>query len=357
MATTHKALTRPSYHGDYSISVVPTRAPGPGQLLVKVVAAALNPADWKMHELELYDLKAYPLTLGYDGAGVVEEVGSGVTDFKKGDRITFQGWFDDKATVSHGTFQQYVVALAAVAAKISDDTSFEQAATLFCGMVAAANPLYAHKPGTESFKLTPPWEGGRGLYAGKSVFVAGGSGQVGLFALQFAKLSGFTNIITTASLHNSDLVKEYGATHVIDRKLPDEKIVEAVKAIAGGLVDISYDAISVPDTAKLSVAVLKPDGGQLVYVQYTLETLLKELTTGTNIETVCARGIQSSERNLGALAGLYAKLPDLLRERALKPTRYELLPGGLAAVPGGLERLKKDQVSGNKLVVLPFETA
>lgn len=87
MAPTHKALTLSSSHGKYSVSTVPTPAPGLGQLLVKVVATALNPADWKIPEMAVYDEKAYPLTMGFDGAGVVEEVGSDVTDFKKGDRM------------------------------------------------------------------------------------------------------------------------------------------------------------------------------------------------------------------------------------------------------------------------------
>lgn len=139
-----------------------------------------------------------------------------------------------------------------------------------------------------------------------------------LLALQFAKLSGFTNIIATASLRNSDLLHDYGATHVIDRTLPEEKIVEQVKAIVGGPVDISYDAVSTAETTKLSVAVLKPDGGRLVYVFFGQGALIAELTAGKNVEAVCARGLQTSERNLGALASLYAKLPELIKEKALK---------------------------------------
>ncbi|KAI0742458.1 hypothetical protein C8Q80DRAFT_908400 [Daedaleopsis nitida] len=196
--------------------------------------------------------------MGHNGGGVVEKVGSDVMEFKQGDRITFQGWYEADGKFHHGTFQQYAIALAVVATReISDDTSFKQAA-MFSGMVTVAHSFYSHKPDTKSLKLPPTWEtGDRGLSARRFIFVAGGSGQVGLFALQFAKLSGFTNIVTTASLHNTDLVKAYSATHVNRRKLPSEKVIEEVKVIAGGPVDLAFDAVSIPGTLKLSVAVLK----------------------------------------------------------------------------------------------------
>ncbi len=65
--------------------------------------------------------------------------------------------------------------------QISDNVSFEEASTLFSGIATVANSLYSHKPGTESLKLSPPWEGGRGKYTGKSILILGGATQVGLF--------------------------------------------------------------------------------------------------------------------------------------------------------------------------------
>ena len=62
--------------------------------------------------------------------------------------------------------------------------------------------------------------------------------------MQWARLSGFNPVITTASLHNTELLKSHGATHVIDRKLSQDAIVEQVHVIVvGGLVDVAYDTI------------------------------------------------------------------------------------------------------------------
>lgn len=192
-------------------------------------------------------------------------------------------------------------------------------------------------------------------------------------ALQFAKLSGFGPIITTTSLHNADFVKSYGATHVIDRKLSSDRIVEEVKIIAGGPVDLAYDAISEPDTLALSAAVL-PQGGQFVYVLPDKEELVSRLVSEKNLKAVFAIAVQSLEKNRGALVDLYSKLPEYLEQGVIKvcsvvllltkmysriciqPTVPEVLSGGLKAVLGGLKRLESGQVSGVKLVVHPHET-
>ncbi|KAI0807631.1 hypothetical protein C8Q74DRAFT_1228406 [Fomes fomentarius] len=73
-----------------------------------------------------------------------------------------------------------------------------------------------------------------------------------------------------------------------------------------------------------------------------------KLASEKGIEAVCSRAFQSSERNRSALV-------ELLQQGLIKPTPYEVLPGGLKAVPAGLERLQNNQVSGIKLVVLPHE--
>lgn len=89
--------------------------------------------------------------------------------------------------------------------------------------------------------------------------------NVGLPALQFLRLSGFSPIITTASLRNSDLVKAYGATHVVDRTLPASAVAAEIKRIAGGPINLVYDAISLTETKNLAFDVLAP-GGSLVLV-------------------------------------------------------------------------------------------
>lgn len=84
--STHKALVLLEPRGTYVVQDVPTPVPGPGQLLVEVKAAALNPVDWKVRDYGAVPVK-YPIILGSDAAGIVKEVGEGVTEFKAGDRV------------------------------------------------------------------------------------------------------------------------------------------------------------------------------------------------------------------------------------------------------------------------------
>ena len=84
--STQKALFLPEKNGKWTLeeSTIPT--PGPKEVLVKIIATALNPLDWKIQDYG-YFVSEYPFISGTDAAGVVEEVGSEVTDLAKGDRV------------------------------------------------------------------------------------------------------------------------------------------------------------------------------------------------------------------------------------------------------------------------------
>lgn len=86
MPTQQKALLLPEKQGDWIVGPAEVPKPGPGQLLVKVEATALNPIDWKI-QVYGWIIEAYPSILGSDGAGIVEEVGEGVLDFAVGDKV------------------------------------------------------------------------------------------------------------------------------------------------------------------------------------------------------------------------------------------------------------------------------
>ena len=87
MPSTQKALVLPEKFAELVIQpAISVPQPGAGQLLLKIKAVALNPIDWKVQRLGMY-LEKFPAILGLDIAGDVEEVGDGVLDFKKGDRV------------------------------------------------------------------------------------------------------------------------------------------------------------------------------------------------------------------------------------------------------------------------------
>ena len=81
-----KALFLETPVGEFRVRTTPIQKPGPGELLVKIHATALNPVDWKIRDHN-YFVKEYPAILGTDSAGTVEEVGEGVQGFAKGDRV------------------------------------------------------------------------------------------------------------------------------------------------------------------------------------------------------------------------------------------------------------------------------
>ncbi|TFK83846.1 GroES-like protein [Polyporus arcularius HHB13444] len=261
MPSQHEALVTTAPYTEPELQDVPTPQPAAGQILVKNLVAGIMPADWKVPAWGMWD-DSYPMVLGFDGAGVVEEVGPDVTGFTEGDRVIFQGWRDEPGRAFNGSFQQL---------------SFEEGVTIFSPMSTVAFSLYSHKPGTESLRMSPPWEDGRGKYAGKSIFISGGATQVGQFGT----------------------------------------IVEEVKAIAGDLVDLSYDTVVEDDTIALATAAVKPRA-QLVVSIHGKEELVTKLTKPKGIQWIIGRGLQSTEQNKGALSGLLPKLPGLIEEGVIK---------------------------------------
>ena len=83
---TQKALLLDEKFGKLVIDTIPVPKPGPGDILVKIFAASLNPVDWKVQKYGIF-IQTFPAILGTDISGEVEEIGEGVVDFRKGDRV------------------------------------------------------------------------------------------------------------------------------------------------------------------------------------------------------------------------------------------------------------------------------
>ncbi|KAH9917142.1 GroES-like protein [Epithele typhae] len=348
-----KALLIPAKFAPCVVGTIAVSQPKLGELLVRIDATALNPIDWK---IRVYGVLAetFPAVTGYDAAGVVVALGEGVTSFAVGDRVMVQGWFDAESKSVHGTFVQYFDLPARLAFKIPESISIEAAATIPSGISTAAFPLY-HPDIPASAKLKAPWTAeGAGAYSGKPFFVLGGSSCVGQFVIQLARLSGFAPIITTSSLHHTDYLQSLGATHVLDRRLPHETLIASAREIAGGKpFDVVYDAISVTDTLALGYALTAP-GGDFVIVLDLEPVPGRDDATGKKVHM--AHGLFMTPVNHGVGASLLDALPKLLESGAIKPSRHEILPGGLAGIIDGLRRMENDEVSGVKLVVRPQET-
>ena len=186
------------YGGNQVVELGELPAPqaGPGELLVEVHAASVNPVDFKIRDgmLKMIVPFGFPLILGNDLSGVVQAVGAGVTRFRPGDAVFARM---DKQRV--GAFAEFaVVAEADAAAKPANLSHVEAAAVPLAGLTA----------------WQALFEIGR-LAAGQKVLIHGGSGGVGSFAIQLAHHAGAT-VATTVGARNADLARSLGADIVID---------------------------------------------------------------------------------------------------------------------------------------------
>jgi NADPH:quinone reductase-like Zn-dependent oxidoreductase len=191
-----------------------TPKPGPHEVLVRIRAVSLNYRDLGTTKRERPGNLPLPFTIGSDGAGEVLDVGTGVTKWKAGDRVTplfFQRWPAGGMThdvmksalggALQGVLAEHVVIREDGLVRLPDSLTFEQAATLPCAAVTAWNALVGHGH----------------LQSGDTVLTLG-TGGVSLFALQFAKMHGARVIITSSSDDKLARAKELGADEGINYK-------------------------------------------------------------------------------------------------------------------------------------------
>ncbi|KAF8961933.1 chaperonin 10-like protein [Flammula alnicola] len=345
MSSTQKALLLEKKFGNFVLGEIAVPKPGPGEILIKVIATSLNPVDWKIQKYGIF-VEKFPAVLGEDLAGDVEELGEGVTDFKKGDRVFVQAQFNNETD----SFQQYALALASTVAKIPANISYDVASTFPIALTAAYVGLYNRNPYGLGF-APPTSPATQGKYAGTLIVILGGASSVGQNAIQLAKLSGFSPIITTASLKHTDYLKSLGATAVLDRNLSSSALATEISKITNTPIKFVYDTISADSTQQIGLDILTP-GGQLVV---DLPPTAKSVQDKTIIQVV---GMLRLPHNIELLETLYHDtVSGFLEKGLLKPNNVEILPNGLAGIPDGLARMEADKVSGLKLVAHPQETA
>ncbi|KAG1905559.1 chaperonin 10-like protein [Suillus fuscotomentosus] len=349
MSPQQKALVLPRKQGGFELSSRSIPNPGAGELLVKIQSAALNPFDYKITNT---DYTHYPAVLGMDIAGIVEELGEGVHNFRRGDRVldnSFPRLAHGKFTNDFTAFQQYALTVASFTAKIPASESFDSAATVPLALDTAVVGLYGDQFGA---RITPPWEEGAGDHESKKpIVILGGSSSVGAYTIQLARLSGFYPIITTASPSNEELVKGYGATHFFDRNLSGKQLLAAINEVTDDPIKLVYDAISLPETQAVAWELLANNGTLVL----TLPASVKE-DEGKGRRVVPTLSYPHTPENEELCSSSWAMVEKWLSDGTIKPNKYEVLPNGLEGVIGGLERMKLGQVSGTKLVAHPQET-
>lgn len=345
MTGKHLALILPSRQAPFVVSPRETNDPGPGEILVRIRSTALNPGDAKTQKRGIY-VNKFPAVLGSDGAGVVERVGEGVTRFDPGDDVFFHGAYDDNDLA---TFQQYSIAVVDFAAKIPDNLSYDQAATMPLGIGTAAIGLYGRVNG---LGLVAPWKhGGVGKYKGMPIIIFGGAGSVGNYAIQLARMSGFSPIITTASLKNTNYLKSIGATHVIDRYLPFSALEREVQRITTAPINLIYDTVSIRETQEAAWQLLGPQGRLVL----TLPPVVNRQPDDRR-GVVLTNGNPHTEDNWETGRQLWLHLARWLEKGDIIPNHVETIPGGLKGIGAALERFERGHIDGVKLVARPQDT-
>lgn len=247
---------------------LPKPAVRPGTVLVKVAAAGMNPFDWKMIDGIMDDGKTkhqFPLIMGVDGAGTIEEVGEGVTRFKVGDKI--YGQFIH-SPIGEGSYAEYAI--------VPEKSGITKAPTGISAVEAAAVPT----SGMTAQQLLDKLD----LQEGNTLLIVGATGGVGSFAVQLAAAQGIHVIATVSDEAGAERMKKLGAAETINYKTAS--LTGQVKEKYPEGVDGLLDLISNSENFEAHLDLLKPGSGALTTAFVAKEEALKSRNLhGGNFET------------------------------------------------------------------------
>lgn len=294
--------------------------PKEGEILVKVLAASVNKADWHVLSGKPFPVRLMAgltkpkyQTLGADVAGVVDRVGAGVTQFKPGDEV-----FGDLSASGFGGFSEFVITQEKFLAKKPSSFTYERSAALPMAAVTALQGLRDKG----------------GIKAGEEVLINGASGGVGGFAIQIAKALG-ANVTAVCSTTKVQIAKDQGADEVIDYTAEDftkgQKKYDVIFDIVAnhGIGDISY--------------VLKP-GGRYVSCAFSMGAMLlgplKSAAVGKKFMNLLASANQADLQFICKLA----------EEGKLNPVIQKTFT--LDDVPEALWTMDKGGTSGKLIITI-----
>ncbi|NLR68208.1 NADP-dependent oxidoreductase [Chitinophaga varians] len=263
-----KAIAVSEFKGTPTLMDLPKPAIRPGTVLIKVQAAGMNPFDWKMTDGIMNNGKTphqFPLIMGVDGAGVIEEVGEGVTRFKKGDLV--YGQFIHMP-IGEGSYAEYAI--------VPEKSGLTIAPMRIQPEEAAAVPT----SGMTALQMVEKLK----LQKGDAVLINGATGGVGSFATQIAAAKGLKVIATVGDEDDAKRMHRLGAAVTINyKKAP---LADQVKAKFPHGVDGLLDLIGNKEKFEQNLDLVKEGGGALT-TQFVAddEVLKAKKLHGGNFET------------------------------------------------------------------------
>lgn len=259
---------------------LPDPTPKPGEIVVDVVAASVNGADWKVRAGESHRQSQFPYVLGRDFSGTIGAIGTGVTDLGVGDPVF--GVLELGRDGAHA--EKVAIKAEIVAGKPNGISHLEAAALALTGLTA----LSAIE---ETLKLQP----------GERILIQGGAGGVAGFAVQLAKHIG-AHVITTASAANHDYLRTLGADEIIDYNTTD-----FTKAVTD--CDAVFDTVG-GDVAQRSFAVLRP-GGRAAFIASGLTAPKPDRSDVTSLRPPVGRHRRHLDRIVELVRSGAVRVPEI----------------------------------------------
>jgi NADPH:quinone reductase-like Zn-dependent oxidoreductase len=297
---------------------LPQPSPRKGEVLVRIVAAGVNPLDWKIAD-GFYDGRrahVFPLVLGVDGSGTVEAVGTGVVRFRPGDRI-FGQFLDDPVGI--GTFAEFATVPESIGVSHfpSDFDPVEAAAVPTAGMTAL----------TALDRLE--------LGTGSTLLVVGASGGVGSFATQLAAARGI-HVVAAGRAASADRLRLLGAREFVD--VSPDGLVDRVRGLHPRGVDGVLDLMS--DRSRFArVASLVRPGGRAATTVHAADTEAA-LTNGALVFNV----------DLTPSSTLLDRVLQEMMARRLRVPVERRIP--LSDAPVALEESRSGRAAGKTVIVV-----
>ena len=282
--TTMKAYRYHDYGGPEKLILEDIKIPDPkaNEVLVHIKAVAINPVDWKFMSgtYKSADKLNEPVIPGYEAAGIIEELGQGVTKFKKGQAV-YGNIFN--------SFADYAIVDAQHIYPKPEYLSFEEASTI---------PVASQTAWASLFDTAE-------LQKDQRVLIQGAAGSVGVFAIQLAKWKG-AFVIGTTSGANTDFVINLGADEVINYETT--KFENVVKD-----VDVVLESIG-GDTQERSFQVLRKGG------------ILVSIVGNPSQENATKYGVRATSRSSGISSEGLTTIQKLVDNKTLKTFIREILP-------------------------------
>ena len=313
-----RVVTVAGYGATPAVAEIPTPEPGPGQLLIKLRAAGMNPMDYTLASGAWKPMQAvFPMVLGADGAGVVEQLGEGTTKFAVGEDLFGQLLIPPLG--SAGTYAEYVA--------VTEDAPLARVPAGLDDVVAAALPT-AGGTGSALVSLLEP-------LADKTVLIAGAGGGVGSFATQFAANAG-ANVIANVRAADAERMRAYGAAETIDHtavSLPD-----AVRQAYPDGVDALIDMVSDPADFAALASLVRP-GGAAVTTLYVADE-----------EALRAAGITGINFALQASSELFVRVAEAVADGRIAAPPITRI--SLDEAPAALNPARARHINGKTVITL-----